>query len=101
MQNYNRCISVFPSLFRSQKSDLHNEGYVLELDCCSSLIHLTDQKIIPEFFKKVSPALRMPLNRFSPEGTGRGWLGAGQPYSAGWAFEQPHRGAAPSPQGSG
>lgn len=41
---------------RSQKSDLHNEGYVLELDCCSSLIHLTDQKIIPEFFKKVQEA---------------------------------------------
>lgn len=41
---------------RSQKFDLHNEGYVLELDCCSSLIHLTDQKIIPEFFKKVQEA---------------------------------------------
>ncbi|KAB1283006.1 Raftlin [Camelus dromedarius] len=37
---------------RSQKADLHGEGYVLELDCCSSLAHLTDQKIIPEFVKK-------------------------------------------------
>ncbi|KAF5921848.1 hypothetical protein HPG69_013022 [Diceros bicornis minor] len=36
----------------SQKTDLHNEGYILELDCCSSLDHLTDQKIIPEFVKK-------------------------------------------------
>uniref|UniRef100_A0A8D2B5I9 Raftlin, lipid raft linker 1 n=1 Tax=Sciurus vulgaris TaxID=55149 RepID=A0A8D2B5I9_SCIVU len=41
---------------RSQKTDLHNEGYVLELDCCSSLDHLTDQKIIPEFVKKVQEA---------------------------------------------
>ncbi|XP_012661773.1 raftlin isoform X1 [Otolemur garnettii] len=41
---------------RSQKSDLHNEGYILELDCCSSLDHLTDQKIIPEFVKKVQEA---------------------------------------------
>ncbi|XP_059520028.1 raftlin [Myotis daubentonii] len=41
---------------RSQKSDLHNEGYVLELDCCSSLVHLTDQKIIPEFIEKVQEA---------------------------------------------
>ncbi|KAM4858257.1 raftlin [Urocitellus parryii] len=41
---------------RSQKTDLHNEGYILELDCCSSLDHLTDQKIIPEFIKKVQEA---------------------------------------------
>lgn len=41
---------------RSQKTDLHNEGYVLELDCCSSLLHLTDQKIIPEFIKKIQEA---------------------------------------------
>lgn len=72
VQSCNRYLCVFPSLFRSQKSDLHNEGYVLELDCCSSLVHLTDQKIIPEFIKKVSPAVRMPLSRFPPEGTGRG-----------------------------
>ncbi|XP_004420004.1 PREDICTED: raftlin isoform X2 [Ceratotherium simum simum] len=41
---------------RSQKTDLHNEGYILELDCCSSLDHLTDQKIIPEFVKKIQEA---------------------------------------------
>ncbi|XP_070432081.1 raftlin isoform X1 [Equus przewalskii] len=41
---------------RSQKADPHNEGYILELDCCSSLDHLTDQKIIPEFIKKIQEA---------------------------------------------
>ncbi|XP_076986163.1 raftlin [Tamandua tetradactyla] len=41
---------------RSQKTDLHSDGYILELDCCSSLDHLTDQKIIPEFIKKVQEA---------------------------------------------
>lgn len=37
----------------SQKTYLHNESYILELNCCSSLDHLTDQKIIPEFIKKI------------------------------------------------
>ncbi|XP_057593853.1 raftlin [Hippopotamus amphibius kiboko] len=41
---------------RSQNTDLHNDGYILELDCCSSLGHLTDQKIIPEFIKKIQEA---------------------------------------------
>ncbi|XP_051817968.1 raftlin [Antechinus flavipes] len=41
---------------RSQKNDFHNEGYILELDCCSSLDHLTDQKIIPNFIKKIQDA---------------------------------------------
>lgn len=41
---------------RSQKTDLHNEGYTLELDCCASLVHLTDKKIIPEFIKKIQEA---------------------------------------------
>uniref|UniRef100_A0AC11E1T1 Raftlin, lipid raft linker 1 n=1 Tax=Ovis aries TaxID=9940 RepID=A0AC11E1T1_SHEEP len=41
---------------RSQNADLHNEGYILELDCCSSLDHLTDQKILPEFIKKIQEA---------------------------------------------
>lgn len=41
---------------RSQKTDLHSEGYVLELDCSSSLDQLTDQKLIPEFIKKVQDA---------------------------------------------
>ncbi|KAM4882414.1 raftlin isoform 2-T4 [Thomomys bottae] len=38
---------------RSQKSDLHNEVYILELDCSSSLDH---QKLIPDFVKKVQDA---------------------------------------------
>nr|XP_017524321.2 raftlin isoform X1 [Manis javanica]XP_036852187.1 raftlin isoform X1 [Manis javanica] len=46
---------------RSQKTDLYNEGYILELDCCSSLAHLTDQKIIPEFIKKVQEAASQGL----------------------------------------
>ncbi|XP_007935575.1 raftlin [Orycteropus afer afer] len=46
---------------RSQKNDLHNEGYILELDCCSSLNHLTDQKIIPEFIKKIQEAASQGL----------------------------------------
>ncbi|XP_006846694.1 PREDICTED: raftlin [Chrysochloris asiatica] len=46
---------------RSQKTDLHNEGYILELDCCSSLDYLTDQKIIPEFIKKVQDAASQGL----------------------------------------
>nr|XP_004661312.2 raftlin isoform X2 [Jaculus jaculus] len=41
---------------RSQKTELHNEGYILELDCCTSLDHLEDQKLIPEFVKKVQEA---------------------------------------------
>ncbi|XP_021073603.1 raftlin [Mus pahari] len=41
---------------RSQKAELHNEGYILELDYCSSLEHLADQKLIPEFIKKVQEA---------------------------------------------
>ncbi|XP_026352739.2 raftlin [Ursus arctos] len=46
---------------RSQKSDLHNERYILELDCCSSLDHLTGQKLIPEFIKKVQEAASQGL----------------------------------------
>ncbi|XP_047303737.1 raftlin isoform X3 [Homo sapiens] len=46
---------------RSQKTDLHNEGYILELDCCSSLDHPTDQKLIPEFIKKIQEAASQGL----------------------------------------
>jgi len=46
---------------RSQKSDLHSERYILELDCCSSLDHLTGQKLIPEFIKKVQEAASQGL----------------------------------------
>ncbi|XP_034377664.1 raftlin isoform X1 [Arvicanthis niloticus] len=41
---------------RSQKAELHDEGYILELDYSSSLEHLADQKLIPEFIKKVQEA---------------------------------------------
>ncbi|XP_007664373.2 raftlin isoform X2 [Ornithorhynchus anatinus] len=41
---------------RSQKTDYHNEGYILELECCSSLDHLAGQKIIPDFIKKIQDA---------------------------------------------
>lgn len=40
---------------RSQKTD-HSEDYILELDCCSSLVHQTDKKIIPEFIEKIQEA---------------------------------------------
>lgn len=76
----------FP-LFRSQKSDLHNERYILELDRCSSLDHLTGQKLIPEFIKKVSPMVRGQLTRFAVR-TGVGWLRAVRPYSTGWGRSQ-------------
>lgn len=46
---------------RSQKNDFHNEGYILELDCCSCLDHLTDQKIIPNFIKKIQDAASQGL----------------------------------------
>ncbi|XP_058585797.1 raftlin isoform X2 [Neofelis nebulosa] len=46
---------------RSQKNDLHNERYILELDCCSSLDHLTGQKLIPEFIKKIQEAASQGL----------------------------------------
>ncbi|XP_059137573.1 raftlin [Peromyscus eremicus] len=41
---------------RSQKTELHNEGYILELDYCSSSEYLADQKLVPEFIKKVQEA---------------------------------------------
>ncbi|XP_072507356.1 raftlin isoform X2 [Notamacropus eugenii] len=51
-------ISQIPSgaQILSQKNDFHNEGYILELDSCSSSDHLTDQKIIPNFIKKIQDA---------------------------------------------
>lgn len=51
-ENFILCFS------RSQKAELHHEGYILELDHCSSLEHLADQKLIPEFIKKVSTTVR-------------------------------------------
>ncbi|XP_036023640.1 raftlin isoform X1 [Onychomys torridus] len=46
---------------RSQKTELHNEGYILELDYCSSSEHLEDQKLVPEFIKKVQEAAHRGL----------------------------------------
>lgn len=41
-------------LFRSSKSDVPSERYVLEVECCSFLNQLSDKKEIPDFIKKVS-----------------------------------------------
>lgn len=41
-------------LCRSSKGDIHSEGYILEVECCSSLNQLSDKKEIPDFIKKVS-----------------------------------------------
>ncbi|XP_004631732.1 raftlin isoform X2 [Octodon degus] len=46
---------------RSPKTDPHSEGYVLELDCSSSLEQPPDQKIVPEFIKKVQEAASQGL----------------------------------------
>lgn len=45
-------------LFRSSKGDVNSEGYVLEVECCSSLNHLSEKKEIPDFIKKVSKKKR-------------------------------------------
>ncbi|XP_042658057.1 raftlin [Tyto alba] len=46
---------------RSPKGDIHSEGYVLEVDCCSSLNQLSDKKEIPDFIKKVQDAASQGL----------------------------------------
>lgn len=45
-------------LFRSSKGDINSEGYVLEVECCSSLNHLSEKKEMPDFIKKVSKSKR-------------------------------------------
>uniref|UniRef100_A0A8C7E861 Raftlin, lipid raft linker 1 n=1 Tax=Nothoprocta perdicaria TaxID=30464 RepID=A0A8C7E861_NOTPE len=39
---------------RSPKGDVPNEGYILEVECCSSLNQLSDKKDIPDFIKKLA-----------------------------------------------
>ncbi|XP_075275175.1 raftlin [Opisthocomus hoazin] len=46
---------------RSPKGDVHNEGYVLEVECCSSLNQLSDKKEIPDFIKKIQDAASQGL----------------------------------------
>ncbi|XP_074006802.1 raftlin [Numenius arquata] len=41
---------------RSPKGDVHSEGYVLEVECCSYLNQLSDKKEIPDFIKKIQDA---------------------------------------------
>ncbi|XP_041899222.1 raftlin isoform X1 [Corvus kubaryi] len=45
---------------RSSKGDV-NEGYVLEVECCSSLNHLSEKKEIPDFIKKIQDAASQGL----------------------------------------
>lgn len=44
----------FFSICRSSKGDIRSEGYILEVERCSSLNQLSDKKEIPDFIKKVS-----------------------------------------------
>ncbi|XP_009701622.1 PREDICTED: raftlin, partial [Cariama cristata] len=46
---------------RSPKGDVHSEGYVLEVECCSSLNQLSDKKEIPDFIKKIQEAASQGL----------------------------------------
>ncbi|XP_062425275.1 raftlin [Rhea pennata] len=46
---------------RSSKGDVHSEGYILEVECCSSLNQLSDKKEIPDFIKKIQDAASQGL----------------------------------------
>ncbi|XP_061207027.1 raftlin isoform X1 [Neopsephotus bourkii] len=46
---------------RSSKGDIHSEGYILEVECCSSLNQLSDKKEIPDFIKKIQDAASQGL----------------------------------------
>uniref|UniRef100_A0A8C5T960 Raftlin, lipid raft linker 1 n=1 Tax=Malurus cyaneus samueli TaxID=2593467 RepID=A0A8C5T960_9PASS len=46
---------------RSSKGDVNSEGYVLEVECCSSLNHLAEKKEIPDFIKKIQDAASQGL----------------------------------------
>ncbi|XP_039937462.1 raftlin isoform X1 [Hirundo rustica] len=46
---------------RSSKGDVSSEGYVLEIECCSSLNHLSEKKEIPDFIKKIQDAASQGL----------------------------------------
>ncbi|KAM6087066.1 raftlin [Chlamydotis macqueenii] len=46
---------------RSPKGDVHSEGYILEVECCSSLNQLSDKKEIPDFINKIQDAASQGL----------------------------------------
>ncbi|KAM9572647.1 raftlin isoform 1-T2 [Guaruba guarouba] len=46
---------------RSSKGDIHSEGYILEVECCSSLNQLSEKKEIPDFIKKIQDAASQGL----------------------------------------
>ncbi|XP_067418056.1 raftlin isoform X3 [Emydura macquarii macquarii] len=46
---------------RSVKSDVHSEGYTLEVECFSSLEQLLDQKKITDFIEKIQDAASQSL----------------------------------------
>ncbi|XP_053849278.1 raftlin isoform X1 [Vidua macroura] len=46
---------------RSSKGDVNSEGYVLKVECCSSLNHLSEKKEIPDFIKKIQDAASQGL----------------------------------------
>ncbi|KAM6281099.1 raftlin isoform 1-T3 [Porphyrio hochstetteri] len=46
---------------RSPKGDVQSEGYVLEIESCSSLNQLSDKKEIPDFVKKIQDAASQGL----------------------------------------
>ncbi|XP_023774961.1 raftlin [Cyanistes caeruleus] len=46
---------------RSSKGDVNSEGYVLEVECCSSLNQLSEKKEIPDFIKKIQDAASQGL----------------------------------------
>ncbi|XP_005480977.2 raftlin isoform X1 [Zonotrichia albicollis] len=46
---------------RSSKGDVNSEGYVLEVECCSSLNHLSEKKEMPDFIKKIQDAASQGL----------------------------------------
>ncbi|XP_048806313.1 raftlin [Lagopus muta] len=46
---------------RSPKGGIHSEGYILEVECCSSVNQLSDKKEIPDFIKKIQDAASQGL----------------------------------------
>ncbi|KAM6411222.1 raftlin [Pluvialis apricaria] len=46
---------------RSPKGDVHSEGYILEVECCSYLNQLSDKKEIPDFINKIQDAASQGL----------------------------------------
>uniref|UniRef100_A0A493T816 Raftlin, lipid raft linker 1 n=1 Tax=Anas platyrhynchos platyrhynchos TaxID=8840 RepID=A0A493T816_ANAPP len=46
---------------RSPKGDIHSEGYILEVECCSYLNQPSDKKEIPDFVKRIQDAASQGL----------------------------------------